>query len=94
MPPDQPLPWERWQRLGPTWLGPKPHDAAGVREQFWVEHLNVRRVAKQRRAMDARRTTLCCSLSSLLAGQSAPQLAAWTVVANVLLNMDAVLTKG
>jgi hypothetical protein len=33
-------------------------------------------------------------LGPLPAGQTAPQLAAWTVVANVLLNMDAVLTKG
>jgi hypothetical protein len=33
-------------------------------------------------------------LGELPAGQTAPQLAAWTVVANVLLNLDAVLTKG
>jgi hypothetical protein len=33
-------------------------------------------------------------LGPLPAGQTAPPLAAWTVVANVLLNMDAVLTKG
>lgn len=33
-------------------------------------------------------------LGPLPAGHSASELAAWTVVANVLLNMDAVLTKG
>ncbi len=33
-------------------------------------------------------------LGPLPEGQTAAQLAAWTVVANVLLNMDAVLTKG
>jgi hypothetical protein len=33
-------------------------------------------------------------LGPLPKGQTAPQLAAWTVVANVLLNLDAVLTKG
>jgi hypothetical protein len=33
-------------------------------------------------------------LGPLPAGMEADELAAWTVVANVILNLDAVLTKG
>jgi hypothetical protein len=50
--------------------------------------------AHYRKEADAAKALATEPLGPLPAGMAADELAAWTVVANVLLNMDAVLTKG
>ncbi len=55
---------------------------------FQTEHDHYRRDAKAAQELAAE------PLGPLPAGMNADELAAWTVVANVLLNLDGVLTKG
>jgi mono/diheme cytochrome c family protein len=59
-----------------------------VVELYQSERAHYRKDAKAARALAAE------PLGSVPAGMDAGELAAWTVVANVLLNQDGVLTKG
>ncbi len=67
---------------------PLPEQVELVAGLFESEHAHYRKEPKAAKAMATE------PLGPLPAGTDAAELAAWTVVANVLLNTDAVLTKG
>jgi hypothetical protein len=66
----------------------REEQVAQLVELFTSEREHYRNDAKAAKALATE------PLGPLPAGMEADELAAWTVVANVLLNMDAVLTKG
>jgi mono/diheme cytochrome c family protein len=67
---------------------PRAEQVKQVMELFQTEHAHYRKDAKAALALATE------PLGALPAGWDAAELAAWTVVANVLLNLDAVLMKG
>jgi hypothetical protein len=67
---------------------PRPEQVVQIRQLFEAE------LTHYRRDPSGARTLATNPLGPLPAGMDAAELAAWTVVANVLLNLDGVLTKG
>src|SRR5262249_49538986 len=67
---------------------PQPEQVQRVLTLFQSEFEHYRKNAKEAIALATE------PLGPLPAGMDAGELAAWTVVANVLLNLDGVLTKG
>jgi hypothetical protein len=67
---------------------PQPEQVRQVAALFQTEHEHYRQYAKDASALATE------PLGPLPQGMQADELAAWTVVANVLLNLDGVLTKG
>jgi hypothetical protein len=82
---------EERAKFGLTLCLARPAHAEQVKEVVALYEAELEHYRK-----DAKAATVLATdpLGPLPAGMAADELAAWTVVANVLLNLDGVLTKG